>query len=65
MAKRRCAAARAVRQNLTIAIGVSLVLSVASVLGYVEIAEAVILHEGSTLLVVANGLRLLIWRERG
>ena len=38
--------------------------SVASVLGYVQIAEAVILHEGSTLLVVANGLRLLIWKPR-
>lgn len=57
------ASAVAVRQNVTIAIGVSLILSIASVLGWVQISQAVVLHEGSTLLVAANGLRLLLWRE--
>lgn len=57
-------ATAAIRQNLVISLGVSAVLVVASVLGWVRIAEAVILHEGSTLLVVANGLRLLAWRDR-
>jgi Cd2+/Zn2+-exporting ATPase len=51
-----------IRQNLVIALGVSAILIVASILGWVRISEAVILHEGSTLMVVANGLRLLAWR---
>jgi Cd2+/Zn2+-exporting ATPase len=51
-----------VRQNLLIALGVSGVLVLASLFGWVRIAEAVVLHEGSTLLVVFNGLRLLAYR---
>ncbi len=57
------AAVRAVKQNPTIALGVSAVLVVASVFGWVAITEAVVLHEGSTILVVLNGLRLLVWNE--
>lgn len=53
-----------VRQNIVIALGVAAVLVVASVFGWVQIAHAVVLHEGSTLVVVANGLRLLAWRAR-
>jgi Cd2+/Zn2+-exporting ATPase len=49
-------------QNLIIALGVSAALIVASIFGWVRISQAVILHEGSTLLVVANGLRLLLFR---
>ncbi|MBI5496877.1 MAG: cadmium-translocating P-type ATPase [Deltaproteobacteria bacterium] len=56
------AATRAIRQNLVISLGVSAVLVTASIFGWVRIAEAVVLHEGSTLLVVANGLRLLGWK---
>lgn len=52
-------ATSAVRQNLIISLGVSAVLVVASVLGLTQVSEAVVLHEGSTLLVLANGLRLL------
>jgi len=53
-------AARSVmRQNLAIAVGVSAVLVVATVCGWTSIAHAVVLHEGSTLVVVANALRLL------
>lgn len=51
-----------IRQNLVIALGVSTLLIVASVFGWVQISEAVILHEGSTLVVVLNGLRLLAFR---
>ncbi|MGA9768056.1 MAG: heavy metal translocating P-type ATPase [Blastocatellia bacterium] len=51
-----------IRQNLVIALGVSAILIIASIFGWVRISEAVILHEGSTLLVVANGLRLLAFR---
>jgi len=50
---------RVIKQNLTIAIGVSALLVTASTFGFVNISEAVILHEGSTIVVVINGLRLL------
>jgi Cd2+/Zn2+-exporting ATPase len=52
-------ASAVIRQNLVISLGVSAVLIVASALGFTRISEAVVLHEGSTLLVVFNGLRLL------
>jgi Cd2+/Zn2+-exporting ATPase len=52
-------ATSAVRQNLVISLGISAVLVVASVFGLTQVSEAVVLHEGSTLLVLANGLRLL------
>ena len=53
-------ASRAViRQNLVIALGVIGLLVVTSVLGLVHLSGAVILHEGSTILVVLNALRLL------
>jgi Cd2+/Zn2+-exporting ATPase len=56
-------AARAViAQNLVIALGVIAVLAVASVTGRIGIGIAVILHEGSTILVVLNSLRLLGYR---
>jgi Cd2+/Zn2+-exporting ATPase len=48
-----------IKQNLTIAIGVSALLVTASCFGWVTISNAVVLHEGSTLVVVGNGLRLL------
>jgi Cd2+/Zn2+-exporting ATPase len=51
-----------IRQNLVIALGVSAILIVASIFGWVRISEAIILHEGSTLLVAGNGLRLLALR---
>ena len=50
---------RVIKQNLFIAIGVSAMLVTASCFGWVKISEAVVLHEGSTLVVVGNGLRLL------
>ena len=52
------------KQNLVIALGVSGVLIVAAVLGLTQISQAVVLHEGSTLVVVANGLRLLGYRPK-
>ncbi len=48
-----------IRQNLVIALGVIVLLIVTSVLGLVQLSGAVILHEGSTILVVLNALRLL------
>ncbi len=48
-----------IRQNLAIALGVILLLILVSVLGWIQLSAAVVLHEGSTILVVLNALRLL------
>jgi Zn2+/Cd2+-exporting ATPase len=50
---------RIIWQNLTLAISVIAVLSVFAVAGKVDLPLAVIAHEGSTLVVAANALRLL------
>ena len=49
---------RIIRQNLWLALGMVAVLVPATIMG-LHIGPAVVLHEGSTLLVVANALRLL------
>ena len=51
-----------IRQNLYIALGVIAFLIVATVTGWFGIGLAVLLHEGSTLVVIANSLRLLAYR---
>jgi Cd2+/Zn2+-exporting ATPase len=52
--------ARAViRQNLVIALGVVAVMAVATIFGRVPLALGVAAHEGSTVLVCLNSLRLL------
>ena len=56
---------RTIRQNLAIALGVIGILSLASVLGWAGIGLAILIHEGSTLVVVLNGLRLLSFRQWG
>jgi Cd2+/Zn2+-exporting ATPase len=48
-----------IRQNLAIALGVIGLLVLTSVLGLVQLGAAVLLHEGSTIVVVFNALRLL------
>jgi Cd2+/Zn2+-exporting ATPase len=50
---------RIIVQNLAIALGVIGLLIVTSLTGIISIGVAVIFHEGSTLVVVANALRLL------
>lgn len=50
-------------QNLVIALGVIAVLVVASLAGWAAIGVAIVIHEGSTLAVVANALRLLGYRQ--
>jgi len=54
-----CAARAIIVQNLVIALGVIAVLSVTSLLGLVGIGIAIVFHEGSTIVVVLNALRLL------
>lgn len=50
---------RIIRQNLAISLGVVFVLVVGALFGLADIGPAIIMHEGSTLLVVFNALRLL------
>ena len=61
-----CASERASRriivQNLVIALGVIALLILTSVLGLVQLSGTVILHEGSTIVVVLNALRLLTYK---
>ncbi|MDI1312064.1 heavy metal translocating P-type ATPase [Prosthecobacter sp.] len=58
------ASARIIRQNLVIALGVIGMLLIASGFGVIPLSVAVVLHEGSTLVVVLNALRLLAWHEK-
>jgi Cd2+/Zn2+-exporting ATPase len=51
-----------IQQNLVIALGVIVVLATLSLFGLVGIGPAVVFHEGSTILVVLNALRLLGYR---
>jgi Cd2+/Zn2+-exporting ATPase len=53
---------RIIKQNLWISLGMVAVLVPATLLG-LQLGAAVIFHEGSTLLVVANALRLLAYRD--
>ncbi len=48
-----------IRQNLAVSLGVMFLLLLTSVFGLVELGAAVVLHEGSSLIVVLNALRLL------
>lgn len=52
-------AARIIRQNLYVSLAVVAGLIVSTLAGWSGIGAAVVLHEGSTLLVIANSLRLL------
>jgi Cd2+/Zn2+-exporting ATPase len=58
------AARRIIRQNLWASLGMVAFLVPATILGFAGIGAAVALHEGSTLLVVANALRLLAYDRR-
>jgi len=53
---------RIIRQNLWASLGMVAVLVPATILG-LKMGWAVVFHEGSTLLVVANALRLLAYRD--
>ena len=55
---------RTIRQNLGVALAVVAVLVPATIAG-LDIGPAVVAHEGSTLVVVANALRLLRFEHRG
>jgi Cd2+/Zn2+-exporting ATPase len=64
-AQRLSRRARAIiRQNLTIALGVVIIMVIATAAGSLPLAVGVAAHEGSTLIVCANSLRLLFGRNR-
>jgi Cd2+/Zn2+-exporting ATPase len=52
-------ALRVVKQNLILALGTIVVLIASDLLGWISLPWGVVGHEGSTLLVTLNGLRLL------
>jgi Cd2+/Zn2+-exporting ATPase len=54
---------RIIRQNLWVSLGVVAVLIPATIFG-LNIGTAVLFHEGSTILVVINALRLLAFRTK-
>ncbi len=54
---------RIMRQNLYLSLGVVAILLQATVMG-LGIGPAVMAHEGSTLVVVFNALRLLAYKDR-
>jgi Zn2+/Cd2+-exporting ATPase len=56
-------ARRVVIQNLTFAFGVILVMVTATLVAHVPMPLGVVAHEGSTVLVCLNGLRLLLIRD--
>ena len=52
-----------IKQNLWVSLGIVAILIPATIFGLLGIGAAVVVHEGSTLLVVGNALRLLALRE--
>jgi Cd2+/Zn2+-exporting ATPase len=58
------AARRVIQQNLVIALSVISVLAVLAITGLTGIGWAVVIHEGSTLVVALNALRLLGYRQQ-
>ena len=59
------ASRRIIKQNLAISMGVIGVLILTSVTGLGDLSVTVVFHEGSTLAVIANALRLLAYKGQG
>jgi len=55
---------RIIRQNLFIALGVIALLAPAAAMGFAYLGVAVLFHEGSTVVVVLNSMRLLLFKPR-
>ena len=58
------ASAAIIKQNLAISLGVIALLIIATFAGVVSLPIAVVFHEGSTIVVVLNALRLLGYRQK-
>ncbi len=57
------ASRRIIVQNLAVSLGVIFLLIGASVAGVIALSGAVLIHEGSTIIVVMNALRLLRFQD--
>ncbi len=57
-------ARRIIKQNLVIALGTVVLMVLASLGGFVPLSLGVLAHEGSTVVVCLNSLRLLLGRNR-
>lgn len=57
-------ARRIIRENLAISLGAIALASAASILGWLPLSLGVLAHEGSTVVVCLNSLRLLLGREK-
>ncbi len=57
------ASRRIIKQNLAVSLGVIALLLVTSITGMLDLSWAIIMHEGSSIVVVLNALRLLRYRE--
>lgn len=53
---------RIITQNLVIALGVIAILAPVAAMGWAQLSVAVLFHEGSTVVVVLNSLRLLVYK---
>ncbi len=63
--KLSCRARAIIRQNLILSLGTVVVLVVFAILGKIPLTLGVVGHEGSTVIVVLNSLRLLLREGRG
>ena len=52
-----------IKQNLWVSLGIVALLIPSTIMGWASIGIAVVIHEGSTLLVVFNALRLLAYKK--
>ena len=57
------ASRKIIKQNIWISMGVVALLVPATIIGLANIGVAVLFHEGSTVVVVINALRLLTYNE--
>jgi Cd2+/Zn2+-exporting ATPase len=55
---------RIITQNLVIALGVISILAPLAALGHAYLGVAVLFHEGSTVVVVLNAMRILLYKPR-
>ncbi|MGX7092249.1 heavy metal translocating P-type ATPase [Hutsoniella sourekii] len=53
-----------IKQNVIFAVGVIIALIIMNLFGLLPLPLAVVCHEGSTILVILNGLRLLAYGDR-
>ncbi|HXJ59073.1 MAG TPA: heavy metal translocating P-type ATPase [Verrucomicrobiae bacterium] len=60
-----CRARAIIRQNLIVSLGTVVVLVACALVGIIPLTVGVLGHEGSTVIVVSNSLRLLFLRKSG